>query len=120
MDFHAGPAGIGENALDPFPFQGADQDVAARHGLAEFRLGRLASFFADFCVHIILAGRPGPNKKPTTVASRGFLSKFALNATSLHGAAAYDGGHACQNNLQRTCLHERTISVLVIHGQGAS
>jgi hypothetical protein len=94
MQFHAGPAGVGENALDSLPFQGADQDVAARHGLADFSFGRRCLFWADFCVHIILAGRPEPNKKPTTASSRGFLSKFALNATSLHGASAYDDGDA--------------------------
>jgi hypothetical protein len=30
------------------------------------------------------------NKKPTTVASRGFLSKFNLASTSAHGAANND------------------------------
>jgi hypothetical protein len=54
-----------------------------------------------FVFILVLAGRPGPNKKPTTASSRGFLSKFALEATSFHGASAYDGGDACENDLQR-------------------
>jgi len=38
----------------------------------------------------------GLNKKPTTVASRGFLSKFYLTATSTNGVA--DDNDDCQSN----------------------
>jgi hypothetical protein len=95
VNFHAGPAGIGENALDPFPFQGADQDIAARHGLADFSFGRrCAVFFSDFCVHIIFGWRAGAEQKTHDRLQPWVLSKFALNATSLHGAPAYDDGNA--------------------------
>jgi hypothetical protein len=63
MNFHAGPAGIGEHALDPLAFQGANQDVAAGHGLADFSLGSWYLFWADFCVHIIFGWRAGAEKK---------------------------------------------------------
>jgi len=37
-----------------------------------------------------LSGRRGNTKKPTTVASRGFLSKSGLRSTRSYGIAAYD------------------------------
>jgi hypothetical protein len=33
------------------------------------------------------------NKKPTTVASRGFLSKYSLPSTNAYGIANYDDDH---------------------------
>jgi len=38
----------------------------------------------------VVAGGRGSNKKPTTVASRGFLSKFNLTTTSANGVVSYD------------------------------
>jgi hypothetical protein len=47
--------------------------------------------------------RPGAgNKKPTTVASRGLLSKSSLVSTSAHGVA-YDDDQ--QNDLSNQILH---------------
>jgi hypothetical protein len=43
------------------------------------------------------------NKKPTTVASRGFLLKIALRATSPNGVADYDDNRYW--DLQRYWLH---------------
>jgi len=37
-----------------------------------------------------VAGDRGPNKKPTTVASRGFLPKFNSSSTSANGVVPYD------------------------------
>jgi hypothetical protein len=46
------------------------------------------------------------NKKPTTVASRGFLSKFASSATNPAGVAVgYDDDDRTNINLQRIHLH---------------
>jgi hypothetical protein len=39
--------------------------------------------------------RRGPNKKPTTVSSRGFLSKFKLTTTSANGVAFYNDDDQC-------------------------
>ncbi len=52
VDFHARAAGIGENDLDAFAFEGLDEDVAAGHGRADlgarggggFSLPRRSSF----------------------------------------------------------------------------
>jgi hypothetical protein len=44
-----------------------------------------------------MAGHRGLNKKPTTVASRGFLSKFNLTTTSANGVADDNDGD-CQND----------------------
>jgi hypothetical protein len=43
--------------------------------------------------------RRGPNKKPTTVSSRGFLSKFYLT-TSADGVVSYDDDY--QSDLSNT------------------
>lgn len=42
--------------------------------------------FIRFYVVAVAAG----NKKPTTVSSRGFLSKFILTTTKTNGVASYD------------------------------
>jgi hypothetical protein len=39
---------------------------------------------------LVVAGRRGCIKKPTTVASRGCLSKSELRSTSANGVVAYD------------------------------
>jgi hypothetical protein len=44
------------------------------------------------------------NKKPTTVSSRGFLSKLLLHSTSRHGVACYDD---YQYNLPNNEIHVR-------------
>jgi hypothetical protein len=54
---------------------------------------------------LFVAGGRG-NKKPTTVASRGFLSKFASSATNPAGVAVgYDDDDRTNINLQRIHLH---------------
>ncbi|MCL4789860.1 MAG: hypothetical protein KJ070_24290 [Verrucomicrobia bacterium] len=50
-----------------------------------------------------VAGGRGPNKKPTTVASRGFLSKSGSTSTRADGIAAYDDYQ--QNNLSNCAKH---------------
>jgi hypothetical protein len=40
-------------------------------------------------VFVVVAGSRESNKKPTTVSSRGFLSKFCLT-TSANGVVSYD------------------------------
>src|SRR5580658_6999495 len=70
------------------------------------RAGALAvDFFFAGAVSVVLlitsyyfkAGGMG-NKNPTTVASRGFLSKFSLFATRACGSVGYDD-YQCQNYL---------------------
>jgi hypothetical protein len=80
-------------------------------------LGAVFFFVRTNVLISFLAGGPRPKKRPTAASSRGFLSKFALEATSLHGVSAYDDGDACQDNLQRYCLHKRTNSALAGWGQ---
>src|SRR5262245_61246570 len=97
MQFHARSAGISENCIDPLPFQRLNQDFAAEHGrpyFGTFRRRTRLHFdgFADSThrLRLCLVGGPQANEKPTTVSSRGFLSKFLLlAATSSHGGA-YD------------------------------
>jgi hypothetical protein len=55
----------------------------------------------------VAAASRGSNKKPTTVSSRGFLSKFNLTTTSANGVASYDDDD---------CQHD--LSVVVQHSQG--
>jgi len=56
----------------------------------------------------------GPNKKPTTVASRGFLSKSGSISTRADGVADYDD---CQNNnLPNDSKHRGEIYRLVKGG----
>jgi len=45
-----------------------------------------------------------PTKKPTTVSSRGFLSKVALSATRPSGVVFYDD-YEVNYNLQRDPIH---------------
>jgi hypothetical protein len=54
-----------------------------------------------------VAGGCGRIKKPTTVASRGFLSKFSSPSTNANGAANYDDYQ--QNVLSNTNQHWRRI-----------
>jgi hypothetical protein len=44
-------------------------------------------------------------KKPTTVASRGFLSKFGLVSTSHGGIAGYGDYNNCCQNLSNVHYH---------------
>ena|ERR1051325_6673591 len=101
MKFHAGAAGISENSLDSFALECLHENIAAAHARAKFAalLGGSGGLLGSLgnCIHIfnrflILIGRAAwVNKKPTTVSSRGFLSKFfCLRATSTDGIAAYD------------------------------
>src|SRR5277367_386614 len=84
VNFHARAAGIRENDFDIFAFQRLDKNVAAKHRRADFgaRFGfRGGGFrFCDFsCLAHVSFGcgwRRGLKQKPTTVASRGFLSNF--------------------------------------------
>src|SRR5262245_33254816 len=46
-----------------------------------------------------VAGRPQVTKKPTTVASRGFLSKSFPSSTSTNGAAYYDDQQVYLSNM---------------------
>jgi hypothetical protein len=50
-----------------------------------------------FAVVLFLVVQPQVNKKPTTVASRGFLSKLVSASTSANGGVAYDDDQ--QSNL---------------------
>ena len=81
MQFHARAARIGKDGINSFPLEGGDQDVAALHGRAHLRpLVRGRGFrFGRRLVHgrpAVFGGNRGQTKKPTTVASRGFLSKL--------------------------------------------
>ena len=93
VDFHAGAAGIGENDLDAFAFEGFDEEIAPEHRGADLgarlgvrletwravapSFGATAAFaFADSVVLLMdlsFLWRHGrSNKKPTAVSSRGF------------------------------------------------
>jgi len=50
---------------------------------------------------LVVAGHRGLNKKPTTVASRGFLSKFNLTTTSANGVANDNDDDRQNNSLSR-------------------
>src|SRR5208282_2206706 len=76
----------------------------AEAGFFSCRAGATFAAEADPVVSIVLlicafgCGRwRGLNKKPTTVASRGFLSKFNLTTTSTNGVAD-DNDDDCQSN----------------------
>jgi hypothetical protein len=82
VDFHARAARIGEDHLDAGPFEGLDEDVAPQHHGADLLAGGAGSggLFLGQCrvAHNsvnLLAGqrRSFGDKKPTAVASRGFL-----------------------------------------------
>jgi hypothetical protein len=94
VQFHARAARIGENGVDTLPLERFYQNVASQHGRAHLGallgLGR-GSFFCR-CAHILLLFSRAVriNKKPTTVSSRGFLSKSALGSTRTDGAVYYD------------------------------
>jgi hypothetical protein len=51
----------------------------------------------------LVAGASQVNKKPTTVASRGFLSKLRLLSTSADGGVAYNDYQ--RNNLSNIHSH---------------
>jgi hypothetical protein len=90
VQLHARAAGIGKNVFDAFAFQRLDENVATFHRLADFgAFGFLFRFC--YCAHTFLSlAADEVNKKPTTVSSRGFLSKFALRATRPNGVVSYD------------------------------
>src|SRR3954464_7177671 len=94
VQFHARAARIGENGVDTLPLERFYQNVTPQHGRAHLGallgLGR-GSFFCR-CAHIFLlfSRAVRVNKKPTTVSSRGFLSKFRLRSTRTNGVANYD------------------------------
>ena len=101
VDFHAGPTGIGENGVDTFALEACHEDLAAGHCGPEFRLLSRVFFLVLAVVLLICLsccghGR-GQIKKPTTVASRGFLSKSSSTSTSTNGAVSYD-------DYQQDCL----------------
>ena len=114
VDFHARPAGIGEDRVHAFAFEAGHEDLAAGHGGADLGTFGGGSPFLDVsgcCLaHVLFpvaAASRGSNKKPTTVSSRGFLSKFNLTTTSANGVASYDDDD---------CQHD--LSVVVQHLQG--
>jgi hypothetical protein len=90
VEFHAGATRVGKNGVNTFTFQSSHQDITAAHGGAYFgfviRIGtavrsRIFRYRFTHCTSVIF-GWPvnqAYNKKPTTVASRGFLSKVSLN-----------------------------------------
>ena len=97
VEFHARAAGIGENRVHAFAFEAGDEDFAALHGAGRLRRAwRAAVLFGGFngfahFVFSVCGWRPRvDNKKPTTVASRGFLSKSCSASTSPGGIAGYD------------------------------
>ncbi len=55
------------------------------------------------------AGRRGINKKPTTVASRGFLFKVQSGSTSVPGCAGYNDQHYHVLVLSVQPEHDRTL-----------
>ena len=92
VEFHARAAGIRKDGIDPFAFEAGDENFAALHDRADFQ-----SFTGSGCsgscgfsrfAHssFLLAESRERIKKPTTVSSRGFLSKSNLLSTSPNGA----------------------------------
>src|SRR6185295_15160715 len=83
MNFHARTAGVGKNRIDALPLEAGNQNFAARHGGSEFALGFAPGClsldrFAHVCLFVLAGCGPWITKKPTTAASRGFLSKSLL------------------------------------------
>src|SRR5256885_14960324 len=95
MNFHAGAPRVSENGVNSLAFQAGNENLAAGHAGPNFcALGRaLLAACGCFGAHVSCAfvtGGRGLIKKPTTVASRGCLSKFCLFSTSANGLVAYD------------------------------
>src|SRR4051794_10517950 len=77
-------------------------------------------FFFDFVIVLMFPFGFGLvveiNKKPTTVSSRGFLSKVALSATRPSGIAIYDD-YPGYDNFQRDRIHCGENKTLKTNGQ---
>jgi hypothetical protein len=94
VNFHARSAGVSENGVNSFALKASHKDFAAGHAWADLNrlFSRLFSGFSCFA-HMdfsIFWPAVADIKKPTTVASRGCLSKFSLHSTSPCGFVAYD------------------------------
>jgi hypothetical protein len=89
MELHAGTARISEDGVYPFAFQGGYEDFTAFHGFSKLAAG--LSLFTGFTAHgcFGFAAVPGAIKRPTTVSSRGSLSKFILASTVTGGFGGY-------------------------------
>ena len=82
VQFHAGAAGVGKNGVHILALQRGHEDLATFHGAAEFEAGgglgfALAGGFAHGSLGWAAGGAVGlgERKRPTTVSSRGSLSK---------------------------------------------
>ena len=85
MELHAGTAGVGKNGVHILALQRGHENLATFHGAAEFATGSglgfaLAAFAGGFAHGSLgwAAGGAvglGERKRPTTVSSRGSLSK---------------------------------------------
>jgi hypothetical protein len=116
MDFHARSARIGENDFDTGAFQRFNENVASEHQRSDFgalfgggfRCPRRfrGGFLVSCLAHVVsvVAGGEG-NKKPTTVSSRGFLSKFWLHTTRPDGVAVYYYDDQAQVDLSDIAEH---------------
>ena len=90
MQFHTGAARIGEDGINALTFQAGYEDFTAFHGLSKLAAG--LSLFTGFTAHgcFGFAADPGAIKRPTTVSSRGSLSKVILASTVTGGFGEYD------------------------------
>ena len=104
VDFHAGPAGVGEDGIHTLAFEASDQDFAAGHRWSEFCVlagpGGFRGFSCLCIAHVVVAVVTDPPQGKKTHDRRpavGFLSKLKSPSTSTDGAAAYDDDNQPQD-----------------------
>ena len=96
VDFHARAAGIGENDLDAFAFEGFDEDVAPEHGRADLGARGGGGFGFCFAVSVVLlmcsfgCGRLARVKQKTHGRCQPWVLVKLLRSTSANGVASYD------------------------------
>ncbi len=86
VEFHASTTRIGEDGVDSLTLECGYKYFAAFHGFSKRAAG-----FSLFTTHgcFVFAADPGAIKRPTTVSSRGSLSKVILASTVTSGFGGY-------------------------------